>query len=283
MYKIKLLSITLITFVMVGQLHAQRRWGVGLTGGYNLPIAGYNNWYTGTGLFGGKLIFQSSSNSELEIEYNYSNFSNSSMAERMFSSKSQIKYAYLLNEEGEAVFIIDADGKHIPFAEVDENKYPKAKGRTVDSLYSSEGSSRMTVHSITVNTVKYFERNNFLNSRFFLTGGVGFHIYKHQVDSLLYGGKPIDSKGNKIFLEPFEDSRVALGFNIGGGLDAKISEHITLDIRTRYHVFVGELRPMEAYKYKGEGFASEDKTIDVLEKVFPIQYITFSASIKYFF
>ena len=282
MYKIKLLSITLIALVMVGQLHAQSKWGVGLTGGYNLPIAGYNNWYSGTGLFGGKLIFESSSSSELEIEYNYSNFSNSSMAERMFSSKSQIKYAYLPNEN-EAIFIIGADGKHIPFSEVDKNKYPKAKGKTADSLYSSEGSSKMTLHSITLNTVKYFERNNFLNSRFFLTGGVGFHIYKHQVDSLLYGGKPIDSEGNKIFLEPFEDSRVALGFNIGGGLDAKISEQIVLDIRTRYNVIVGELRPIEAYKYKGEGFASENKTIDVLEKVFPIQYITFSASIKYFF
>ena len=282
MHNIKLLFITLIALIFVGHLNAQNKWGVGLTGGYNLPIENLSNWYLGTPLLGGKIIFSSSEDTDFEIEYNYSNFSNSSIADRMFAYKSRIKYAYLTNENDEKVFILDAGGKHIPYSEVDKSKYPKAKGKEADSLYSSNGSSNMIINSITINRVAYFEKMDILNSRFFITGGLGFYMYKHSVDSLLYGGLPFKN-GKKVFLKPFDDSRVALGFNIGGGLESQIADNIAFDVRVKYSLIVGELRPMEAYTYQGSGFASEDKQIEPLKKVFPIQHVSFSASIKYYF
>jgi len=262
-------------------LNAQKKIGVGLIGGYSLPIGNLSNWYSGIELFGGRIIFGSSVNNEYEVEYNYLNYSNSSMTERMFAYKSQKKYAYLTDEKGETIFISDNNGNYIPYSEVDKNKYPNAKGKFADSLYSSSGSSNMTINSITINSVAYIGRMDILKSRFFITGGLGFYIYKHHVDSLLYGGRPFKN-GKKVFLEPFEDSRVALGFNFGGGVEFQISDDFSMDIRLRYNFIVGEIRPMEAYTYKGNGFASDDKRITPLEKVFPIQNINLSASIKYY-
>ncbi len=283
MHNIKLLLITLIALIFVGHLNAQNKWGVGLTGGYDLPIENLSNWYSGTPLLGGKIIFSSSADTDFEIEYNYSNFSNSSITDRMFAYKSQIKYAYETKDlNGKPIFLLDNSGNYIPKNEVNENEHPKAKWSNADSLYSSNGSSNMTISSITINKVFYFERINALSSRFFITGGLGFHIYKHSVDSLLYGGLPFKN-GKKVFLKPFDDSRVALGFNIGGGLESQIADNIAFDVRVKYSLIIGELRPMEAYTYKGSGFASEDKQIEPLEKVFPIQHVSFSASIKYYF
>lgn len=253
MLKLKLLLFSLIALFLVGQIQAQNKWGVSLTGGYDIPIAGLSDWYSGTGRYGGKIIFVSSKSHEIEIEYNYSKFTDGSIADRKFSYKSMIKYP---DDEGNLVYR--------------------------DSLYSSNGSSYMTLHSITVNTVKYFDRMNFLNARFLFTGGVGFYIHNHRVDSLLYSGRPI-IKDKEIYMDPYSDKRVALGFNIGGGIDFKITERTSIELRAKYNFFISELRPLEAYRYEGEGFESEGKDIGGLENVFPIQYIDVSASFKFYF
>ncbi len=283
MYKIKLLLTTLIVLILIGELHAQNSWGVGLVGGYDIPLSGLKNWYSSAALTGGKIIFNTSQNNELEIEYNYNVFLNSTMSERMFAAKSQIKYAFVDKDaNNKPMFLTDANGNYIPYAEVDKQTYPNAKQTYADSLYSSSGSSRMTVHSITVNTIKYFDEINFLKSRLFITGGFGFYFYKNEVDSLLYGGQPI-YRDKKVFMKPFEDSRVSLGFNIGGGIDFLVADNIAIDLRGKYNFIVGELRPIEAYKYKGKGFKKDAEDIGGLTKVFPIQYVTFSASVKYYF
>ncbi len=281
MRKLKLFLISLITLIFVGNIQAQSKLGIGLTGGYNLSIAGLSNWYTGTIKFGGKIIFPSSESNELELEYAYSRFTDGSIAERMFAYKSIQKYAYV-DLDGTKEFITDINGNFIPYDKIDKTKYPKAKGKNIDSLYSAGGSSFMTVNSITINSVIYFDRMSFLDSRFFITGGAGFYIYKHSVDSLLYGGRPI-YKGKPVYMKPFVDSRVALGINIGGGYNMEISKNISFDFRARYNLVIGELRPLEAYGFKGKGFATDDKNIGGLLKVFPIQYIDIVTSIKYYF
>ncbi len=283
MHKIKLLLIVLISLIFIGHLDAQKKSGIGLVGGYDISISGLSNWYSGAGLIGGKIVFCTSSNNSLEIEYNYHSFLNSSMPDRMFIAKSQIKYAYENKDaNNKPIFITDDQGNYIPYKKIDKQTYPNAKKSFADSLYSSSGSSKMTVHSITINTIKYFTQNNFFQSRFFIMGGIGFHVYKNQVDSLLYGGQPI-YRGKKVYMKPFEDSRVALGFNLGGGIEIPVTNNINFDLRTKYNFIVGELRPMEAYKYKGHGFKKDAEEIGILKKVFPLQYITISASFTYYF
>lgn len=283
MRKIKLVLLILIPLVLTSQINAQKKLGIALTGGYDISVAGLGNWYFGAGLVGGKIIFSSSENSEIEIEYNYSNFSNSSIANRMFSYRSQVKYGYEnKNSDDDPIFLVDGKGKYIPFDEVDKTVHPNVQGAYADSLYFSNGKANMTVHSITINSVSYFDRMNFLDSRFFITCGAGLYIYNHQVDSLLFAGKPIRG-GKKVNMEPFEDSRVALGFNFGGGLDMFIADGFSLDIRAKYNFLIGELRPLEAYNYEGKGFTKDGKNVGGYKKVFPIQYITLSASIKYYF
>ncbi len=283
MRKIKLVLLILIPLVLTSQINAQKKWGIALTGGYDISVAGLGDWYSGAGLIGGKIIFASSSNSEIEIEYNYSNFSNSSIANRMFSYRSQAKYGYEnKNSDGNPIFLVDGKGKYIPFDEVDKIVHPNVQGSYADSLYFSNGKANMTVHSITINSVSYFDRMDLLDSRFFITGGAGFYIYKHQVDSLLFAGKPIKG-GEEVYMEPFEDTRVALGFNFGGGVDMLLTDDFSLDVRAKYNFLIGELRPLEAYSYEGTGFAKDGKDVGGYKKVFPIQYITLNASIKYYF
>ena len=253
MLKLKQSFICLAVLVIISQLQAQNKIGIALTGGYDIPIGGLSDWYKGTGDYGAKLIFPTSKTNDIEIEYTYSDYTNSSIEERKFSYKSQNKYP---NEEGNLV--------------------------TVDSLYSSKGSSHMTVHKIVINTVKYFNRTGFLNSRFLVTGGAGFYIHNHEVDSLIYPGRPI-YRDKEIYMDPYSDKRVALGFNIGGGMEFGLTDKMALELRARYNLFISELRPLESYRYEGEGFTSDGKEIGGLENVFPIQYFDISATLKYYF
>jgi len=253
MYKLKLIFFSIISFVLIGQLTAQDGWGVGVNAGYVLPLGGLRDWYSGTPQFGGNVIFNTSQNSDIQVEYNYCKLSPGSIENRKFSYKSMLKHP-------------------------DENGDMKK----LDSLYSSYGSSYMTVNSITINLDKYFSRMNFLNSRFLISGGVGFYIQYHHVDSLLYGGRPI-YKHKMLFLKPYEDKRVALGFNLGGGIEFMLNENNVIDLRARYNLFISELRPLEAYRYEGEGFTKDGEDVGPLKQVFPVQYLNFNITYKFFF
>ncbi len=254
MYKIiKILFTCIVVFSFAGKLTAQDSWGIGVNGGYVLPLGGLHDWYSGTPQYGGTVIFNTSQNTDIQIEYNYCKFSPGSIEDRKFSYKSVLKYP---DEEG--------------------------KMKNVDSLYSSYGSSYMTVNSITLNLDKYFNKMNFLNSRFLITGGVGFYVQRHNVDSLLYAGRPV-YRHKMVYMEPYEDKRVALGFNLGCGIEFKINENNAIDIRAKYNLFISDMRPLEAYRYEGEGFTRDGKDVGPLKQVFPIQYLNFNIAYKFFF
>jgi opacity protein-like surface antigen len=134
----------------------------------------------------------------------------------------------------------------------------------------------------------------------YLTVGGGFYRYDSFVEGLIWPGQAlaitgetrlvpasgdpvlvetgVDGNGDPI-LEPVgpdnslqfpsqHDRRSALSLNVGLGLEAFIISNVSLDLRARYHMSVGDLRPYNAWG---------------LFQTFPLQQFDVGAGVKFYF
>lgn len=115
----------------------------------------------------------------------------------------------------------------------------------------------------------------------YLTLGAGFYRYNSQVSKLVWpgqatavtGNSSLDPNGgpgpdNALSLPDSHDRRAALTVNMGLGLEAFIIQNVSLDIRARYHLSVGDLRPFNDFG---------------LFQTFPIQQMDIGAGFKFYF
>ena len=68
-----------------------------------------------------------------------------------------------------------------------------------------------------------------------------------------------------ILMEPITDTRTALSFNAGTGVQFAIGEKASLDLRLRYNLVLGELRPFLAWD---------------IEKTFPFHLLDIGVGFK---
>ena len=101
----------------------------------------------------------------------------------------------------------------------------------------------------------------------YLTGGVGFFGYSHRVEGLIFPAQTGDTLDQSQLMEPYEDRWAALTFSLGGGLSIASSERFLVDLRLRYNIIMGELRPLEDWQ---------------MRKAFPIQALDLLIGFKYF-
>ena len=78
-----------------------------------------------------------------------------------------------------------------------------------------------------------------------------------------------DQATKSLLLEAFSDTRTALGVNVGFGVEGFIFDNISVDLRGRYNVLLGELRPMEAWGIEGQ--------------TFPMQFWNVRAGMRFYF
>jgi opacity protein-like surface antigen len=123
----------------------------------------------------------------------------------------------------------------------------------------------------------------------YITVGGGFYRYNSEVTNLIWPGQAlavpsatvgtslgIIDAGNPTGLGPDDalefplqrDRRSALSLNVGVGLEAFIISNVSLDMRARYHMSVGDLRP-----YNDWG----------MYQTFPLQQFDVGAGIKFYF
>ena len=93
----------------------------------------------------------------------------------------------------------------------------------------------------------------------YVTLGGGFYKYHSHVENLVWPGQafvveggeslnaPDPGPSRELIFPPYDDVRHALSFNAGVGLEAFIIKNVSLDVRMRYHLSVGELRPINDY------------------------------------
>ena len=122
----------------------------------------------------------------------------------------------------------------------------------------------------------------------YITVGAGFYRYDSMVENLIWPGQALGTRGptslnpdsdatdltspvgpdNALQFPTQHDRRSALSLNAGVGLEAFIISNVSLDMRARYHMSVGDLRP-----YNDWG----------LFQTFPLQQFDVGAGVKFYF
>ena len=97
--------------------------------------------------------------------------------------------------------------------------------------------------------------------------GMGFFGFSNKVSGLIFPGQAGQTLDQNLKLEPYDDRWAALTFSIGGGVSIPRSERFMIDLRTRYNITLGELRPLEDWG---------------LSKAFPIQALDVMIGFRYF-
>lgn len=206
-------------------------WSLGGFGGYNQPILGLNNWFSGNVKFGITAGYVFKPGLELELEYYHTKYTDGKITKKTF------------------VWGVDRKAYKSPQAQSD-----------------------MTFNSFLANWLVHFggATRAFEKGRVspYMVVGAGFYDYIHKVSGMIYPGQKVEPLNPSIVLLPTEDSKVALGGNIGGGVAIFASPKLVFDFRFRYNILLGHIRPMMAWG---------------LDEVFPLQFSDVGARLKFYF
>ena len=101
----------------------------------------------------------------------------------------------------------------------------------------------------------------------YIAVGAGVYDYQDRISGLIYPGQKVAPLDPELLIEPRQDDHTALGANFGLGMTV-IQGHFGLDVRARYHMILGDLRPMEAWG---------------LESVFPMGMVDVRTTFKIYF
>ena len=207
-------------------------WGIGTFLDYNRSIFKLKDWYeTGRGEVGVVFTYVMSQRTSVEMEFHRSKFDNGKLEDRPFTWP--------------------VDGK---------------------AYMSPNAVSEMRISSFLVNAVVRRGGMGILakeNYSTYVTVGAGFYDYRTDVSGLIFPGQREAPINKELVIDPFSDSRTALGANVGVGVEAFVFDNISLDVRARYNLLLGELRPMEAWDLDGQ--------------TFPMQFLNARGGIRFYF
>jgi opacity protein-like surface antigen len=218
------------------------RWSIGGSFGLNKPVRGLTDWYGPTAKGGVSLTYIASSRVSVELEYQRTKDDRGSLVDRTF------------------VWLVD------------------------NSNYASPNTtSTLSWNNFALNGIIRLTANPILQARKggpYVTIGMGFYQFKHQVTNLVWpdqvaavtGANSLNPAGpgpdGTVVIPAFADTKVALSFNAGAGLEAFVTDNIALDTKIRWHMSVGEFRPINAYG---------------LVQTFPLQQMDVVAGVKFYF
>ncbi len=207
-------------------------WGIGAFLDYNRSMFQLKDWYeSGRGEVGAVFTYTVNPRLSVEVEYHRSKFNNGTLEARAFTWS------------------------------VDGNEY-----------VSPHAVSQMQINSFLVNAIIRGGGSGILQrGRYapYLTVGTGFYDYKTDVQGLIFPGQKSEPLDQTLQIEPFSDTRTALGANMGLGVEAFAFDNISVDLRVRYNVLLGELRPMEAWGLSGQ--------------TFPLQFWNLRGGLRFYF
>ena len=222
MRKCKVVSLVVVALLLssTGVAYGQGEvgsWGVGAFLDYNRSLFKMKDWFAdGQGKVGVVFTYVVGPKVSVEVEYGRSRFTNGSLEERAFTW--------------------GVDGKD----------------------YLSPGAvSQMTLNNFLVNGIirrtgaEVLRQGSYAS---YVTVGAGFYDYATDVRNLIYPGQKTAPLDRGLKLEPFSDTRTALGVNAGLGVEGFVFNNMSVDLRLRYNVLLGELRPMEAWGINGQTF-----------------------------
>ena len=103
-------------------------------------------------------------------------------------------------------------------------------------------------------------------STYVVVGG-GFYDYNNTLSGMIYPGQTNDPIDPTLLLEAQQDTRTALGVNVGLGVERFLTKNAALDFRVRHNFVLGQLLPREAWEVK---------------EAWPMQMLDFGVAIKFY-
>jgi hypothetical protein len=217
------------------------RLGIGASGSFSFPMLGMKDRFNAKEAYGLYLTYAKSSRQSIEVEYR--------------------RTVYDPGKVEQATFF-----------------WPEDKPTTWQRIKSPLARNFMTINSYTVNGLYHFvdrapSEPEGLGQKIlggpFITYGAGFYHYTNQTSGLIFAGQPDLGNGidNTLFLEPLKETDVGWGFNAGLGVEVLVNDRAAIDVRSRWHLMIGELRQMESY-----GVA----------RTWPLGYFEIGLSMKYY-
>jgi opacity protein-like surface antigen len=181
-------------------------FGVGGFFDFYAPLFNFRDMYSNGLKAGGSVHFRFSEDRIAEVEFHHARFSDGSLQERTF-----------------------------PFSDGNNHLSPRAK-------------ADMTFNSVSVNWLFAVSDNGFgQGATPYLTFGTGLYDYESKVSGLIFPGQlpsgPTAAPDPTIIMEPINDSRTSFSASFGGGVLIGVTEKAAIDLRVRYNVVMGELRP----------------------------------------
>jgi hypothetical protein len=208
-----------------------RRWGVGTFLAYNSALFSLRDQYTGGAKYGLNWHYSLSPRVYIEAEYHRSEFERGKLEDAMFTWT--------------------VDGK--------DYRSPNA---SAEMRFSSGVVNLLIFHQAQPS----FKSGDFVY--YFQVGG-GFYDYKSERRNFVYPGQKTKPLDVSVVLPLQIDARAALSAHAGFGVQAFAFDKIAVDLRARYHIVMGDVRPMIAF--------------GVEKKTFPIQLLDLVAGLKFYF
>lgn len=218
-----LLSLALAILFLAGDvLAAELNWGIGGFGGLNVPYRQMKERFSSAKKYGASLNYVMSRTATLEIEYHHSKFDNGKLETKPF--------VWAVNKK---------------------------------TYTNTKAVSRMVWNSLAVNAMVFpGERNKdrgfkAKEYRYYLLVGGGFYRYKNSLSNMIYPGQTkgitdpvtkVQEIDPNVVMDPQVDQRYTLAANVGVGLEGFLTDNISVDVRGRYNLVIGQLRPMLFYK-----------------------------------
>lgn len=240
--KLAFLSLLLLPVGVSAQKKADvvGKVGFGVSGALNFPIFSLKDRFRSTQSYGMYLTYAKGPHTTMEVEYHRIRFDPGKLQESTFY-------------------------------------WPEGNSNTWQRYRSPLARNFMVVNTFTVNGLYHFVDRTSAGAEGvrqpimagpFLIYGAGFYQYNNSTSGLIFPGQADRGKGldQTLLIDPFQDKDVAWGFNVGGGVEILMGK-AGLDVRGRYHLMIGELRPMNAF---------------YMPRTYPIHFFDFGVSMKYY-
>ena len=204
-------------------------WGVGVFGDLYLPLFNFRDMYDSGTKFGASIHYNFDKHKMVEVEYHHARFNDGSLESATFRFSDGIDYV------------------------------------------SPQAQADMTFNSATVNWLFSLSEDGFGKSAApYLTFGTGLRNYSSEVSGLIFEGQIPSGAGAApdatILLEPVSDTRTSFSASFGGGVLVPLGQKAAFDVRVRYNLVMGELRPFLIWG---------------VEKTFPFNLIDVGVGLKF--
>lgn len=219
------------------------KWGVGGYAGVNIPVSSLRDRWGNKPKYGGTISYIAAQNITVEVEYHYSKLDDGAPAS--------------------VPFVWAIDGL--------EYEHRRSNG--------DRGRSEITFNSVIVNGLLFLGEENSTRGfkardyRYYLAVGGGFYRYKSINEGLVNPQQVaaplnVDPEPAGGVLETQIDQRFSYGANLGAGVEAFVTDNMSIDLRGRWNAVVGELRPLLRFD---------------IDRTRPIMNFDLNAQVKFYF